>query len=572
MMPLTHLRAELRGAPPIIRLVFLPTLVLATCAASPGYAQTPMGTAGPPPIGAAPAPTTMPPASTVQGPPTLRLSGSSFSGSVDISETYATNAFGLGSAYTTANGGGDFITTLGLNLGAHDHTVRFDGDLQVRLVGDHYARNSSYDRVYGYLNALATAVLVPEHFFFYGSAFAAPILVNNLGPLGADGRPVATGPYTGTRDSYGYTISPDLKFRLGDFANSDTIVTQSSLFLVEPNAPTVTQTIPGQSPPTEFYSYGATQQLSSGIDFNRLNWILTGSWNKSTQSGLEFTQASGIGDLKFALNREVALLGTFGYQSFTSNQALIQSLVGPVALAGLQIILGPTFQADGRAGWRYNSPSYDGHLRSQPGPFTTLVASYDDTVTTPAGRLIGSTSQLGTDSQGGFINTTYQSNPNSPPPSIAGVTSFNSAPIDGLAINNSIVRYRMASASLLYLADRTQYRLTGFRTTYDTLTAVPSGIPLQSKSTGAEFGLSRTMTPRLTGRLRANYSVEDILGGEYNLYGGGLDLDYTVSLKTRTYLRVAYQRRDSNAALVAASPVSVSESDASIMIGLNRQF
>jgi uncharacterized protein (PEP-CTERM system associated) len=539
--------------------------------ATPVYAQTPMvapGAPTTPPAGAGPTPE-MPAPQTVQGLPTLRLSGLSLSGSVDASETYATNVFGLGGTYSRS---GDFITTVGLNLDAHDHTVRFDGDLQFRLAADHYASNSSYDRIYAYLTALATAELVPEHLFFRGSAFAAPLLVNNLGPLGAGGRPVATGSNTGIRDTYGYSISPDLKFRLGNFASSDTIVSQSSVFFVEPNAPDVTLPIAGQAPPGESYSYGATERISSGSDFNRLNWFLTGSWNQITGSGLVFTETSGVADMKYAVRPALAITGTFGYQTFTSNQALIRSFGGLVALGGLQIKLGPSFQADASAGWQFNSPSYIADLSYQLGPSTSFIASLTDAVTTPAGRLLGMAGQLGINGQGGFVNTGYQPNPIGAPPTVPGVTGYNPLPIDGLGINNSLVRYRSASGSVVHVLDRTQYRVTGFWTHYQTLTVLPAGIPSEGTSTGVELGIFRTVTPQLTGGLTSSYTVQDAFGGQYSILAASIDLSYSFSQRTQLFYRAAYIHRGSDAALVAVSPVSGNVTDTSVTIGIRRQF
>src|SRR5262249_18391201 len=63
------------------------------------------------------------------GLPSLRLSGRRLTIAGSISETYSTNGQGVptllgGGAF----GGPDFITQMSMDLAAHDHTVRFDGD------------------------------------------------------------------------------------------------------------------------------------------------------------------------------------------------------------------------------------------------------------------------------------------------------------------------------------------------------------------------------------------------------------------------------------------------------------
>ena len=386
--------------------------VLAICAASTSYAQVPMPRVGPSPAGQMPAQTPASPAvqTIVEGPPSLRFTGFTFRASADLGETYTSNAFGMGGPGGTSQGS-DFVTAAGLNLAAHNHTLRFDGDMELRLVGSYYANNPSFSNVYTYLSAVASAEIVPEHFRIQGTALAQPILISNLGPLGADDRPVAAGPNSGIRSMYGYTVTPTFAFRLGEFATSTTTATQSSVFFIEPNVPTA-EPLPGLEAPTQFLSYGASQRIASGPTFFRLNWGLTGAWNYTDQSAytdqtddLQFTSASAVGDLRYALSREVAVLGRFGYQSLTSNQPLSKDLQGPVLLGGLKLTLGPNFEMNGMAGQQYNSPSYIGTLTYRAGPFTTFTTSVTDTITTPTGRLVDGSTALGVNGQGGFIDT-----------------------------------------------------------------------------------------------------------------------------------------------------------------------
>ena len=578
MMSPAQRAIEARNVSPLINLRLLGVILLATCTASVSSAQAPPMTPAGPPAGGqapaqAPAPTPLQPGQVVQTPPTLRLTGFTATVSGDLSETYTSNAFGVGGTGAMAHQT-DFVTTAGLNLAAHNHTLRFDGDMDLRVVGAFYANNPSYSSAYAYLNAVADAELVPEHLFFRGSAFAAPILVNDLGPIGAGGRPVAAGPNSGRRDMYGYTVAPTFAFRLGEFATSATSASQSSMFFVEPNTPLIDDgPIPGQEPPSGSLSYGASERISSGSAFFRLNWALTGSWYHTEQSSnLEFTQASGISDIRYAITREVVLLGTFGYQSLTSNQPLIEDLVGPIILGGAQVTLGPDFQISATAGKQFNNPSYIGNLIYRAGPFTTFTTSVTDTVTTPAGRLMSGLNQLGVNGQGNFVNTGYPVNPAVQPPTGSPVTGFNPVPIDGIGITNTIQRYRSVSSSLVYTAERTQYRLTGYATIYDTLTVLPTGIPPQGRARGGEFAVFRTMTPQLTGGFEVNYSVQDALGGTFDLLGGNIDVNYSISPLTSVFFQSAYIRRVASDDLLAVSPSSVDTSDTIVTIGIRRQI
>src|SRR5205807_2230592 len=106
---------------------------------------------------------------------------------------------------------------------------------------------------------LATAIIFPQNLVVHATAFASPVLINALGPIGAPGVPVAAGANSGSRDSFGYTLSPELLFRLGNFAASDATITQSALFLLTPRGPTVNQSIPSITPPTELLNYSVTE-------------------------------------------------------------------------------------------------------------------------------------------------------------------------------------------------------------------------------------------------------------------------------------------------------------------------
>jgi uncharacterized protein (PEP-CTERM system associated) len=563
-MPSAQFRATMIGTRGFI---CLSIFALATFSASQTYAQTSVDlTLPPPPTGETRHMNgeTTPGVNDQQGVPTVIPSGLTYALGVDLSETYTNNAFGLGTGANDA----DYITTVALTLAAHDQTARFTGALQYSLNGLLYADHSSYDGIYNNLTALGSATLIPEHLIVQAQAFAAPILINSLGPLSGSNIPAAGGINTGTRDVYGYSVTPDITFRLGNFARSDTFLSQSGVFYIQPSGPTVTQIIPGLTSPTQTLVYSASERISSGSDFFQFNWDMTGSWNRYVETGGgEFTEESAVADLKYGLSREFALLATGGYESYVSTEALTQSLSGPIVLVGAQATLGPAFHADFRYGRQFNFPSYVGDLNYQLGPFTSIVASATDTVSTPSGQLLNGLNLLGTDNQGNLINTNYQGAPTAPS-APSSVTGFNPAPPGGLSLTNALAHYRTISASIVHSIDRTQFRITGFDTTYDAVT-INSGLPNQT-SYGLQAVISRNMTPRLTGSLEADYSVQNMLGGQFSLLGGNFAINYALTPWLNAYLRGTYQQRISDAAILANSPLSGNVSQATITIGIHQ--
>jgi len=503
------------------------------------------------------------------------LSGFSFTASVALTETYTSN--GLGVPRSSGLGtGADFVSSPSLNLGLHKRTARFEGDLQYTLGGYLYAHNSSLNRVSNYLNALGRAVLVPEHVLLDVRAFAAPVLISRLGPVSADDRPIATGTNSGRRDTYGYTVSPDFLFRLGDFATSETTFSHGSVFFFDPGGPTIEDSIPGEPPPTQATVYGVTERFSSGSDFSRLAWILAGTASKSTHmGGGDLEQAAGTGDFRYALSRQIALLGTAGYASLTStSQPLTHSLVGPIALGGLAIDLGPSFSAEFRAGWQFNYNSYSGRLHYELGPSTTLTGSLSDSVTTPALRFLGGLGQLNVNAQGDFFDTAYQLDDGIAPANVSEISVFNPAPIDQIGMGGGggeISRYRAARLSLLHESERTRYRLT-FSTVRDPLVEFATGTLPRENSTGVDALISHSLNRLLTGSASAGYSVHGVLDGQNTMFRTRAELTYLMTPVMTSFLRATYLHRLSDRALVAVSPLSDNLSDVSISIGIQRQL
>jgi uncharacterized protein (PEP-CTERM system associated) len=552
----------------LIRL--LATVALTPCAMATAYAQI-VALPAPPAGGGQPAGTAAG-ATTTGGTgiavPTIKLSGLRFSAFADVSETYTSNVLGIPEGSLAGYSASDLITTVSLSFDLHDHTPRIDADLGYTLSGLLYTNNPSYDHISNQLNALTRAILIPDRLLFTATAFAAPVLINSLGPQ------AAAGPNSGLRDTYGYTVSPNLTFRFGQFARSETILTQSSVFFVQPNGATVDVIVPGApGVPDRVITYGATERISSGADFYRLNWILSGNFNKTTQPGLDYEDVSGTANIRYAFSHAIIGVAIVGYENITSNLNLSQSLGGPTALGGFQLAPTPDLHINATAGWQFDSPSYQGDLSYQIGPYTTLVGALTDTVTPPASRLIGNLSNLGVNAAGSFINTGFQLSPTAPPSSVSDVSAFNPAPIDGSAIVTSVSHFRSANLSLVHISGRTQYRLTAFHTDYDTLSQLGAAVfSPQGRSTGTEFIVSRSIRPQLTGSVAVSYTKASDFGFKYSYYSGNVSANYVLGARTSAYLFTAYTHRSSSESLAATSPLSADYSEARVMIGVRRQL
>ena len=360
-------------------------------------------------------------------------------------------------------------------------------------------------------------MIVPEHVFLRATAFISPMLVNGFGPVAAPGVPVAPGVNSGWANTYGYSISPDLTFRLENFARSTTTLTQSASYFGQPQGPQVGQIAPFSGPPSQTITYSALEQLASGSDFALLHWAITGSGFRETASGVDFDLISGSANASYAITRDIAVIGSGGYETFSSNQQLTEEISGAFWYAGLQFGLGPRGHASFQAGEQFGGASYLGDVNYQISPLTTIVGTLTDTITTPAAALLGGAGQLGANFQGNLFNTNFQVG-NAPPSTVSNVTGFTPGFNGGVAITNVISRYRAANLSLVHIAGRTQYRLTGFLYKFDAV-VTNSALPEQT-STGGEFAAFRNINPLLSAGISVDYFNQSVLGEDFNTASG----------------------------------------------------
>ena len=122
---------------------------------------------------------------------------------------------------------------------------------------------------------------------------------------------------------------------------------------------------------------------------------------------------------------------------------------------------------------------------------------------------------------------------------------------------------------MVHIADRTQYRLTAFWSVTDPLTA---GSGFQQTYAGSDFAIFRNINPYLTGQINIDYVDQKLLGDRFAMLSGAVGASYSLSAVLQVYVRTAYVRRISSAALVAVSPLSGSTSDTAITVGAREQF
>ncbi len=477
-------------------------------------------------------------------------------GSVSASEAYTSNASGISGADRS-----DFISTLGFSAFVHEHSRRVVFDANYSFGADFYARGTNATQITNNLEAVGAIAAIPDYLNINARAFAAPIVTSNLGVVTAGNRVVPNG----FKNSYGYYVEPDLKFRLGHFATSETTATYGSEYFTNPAGTVAITPIPGLAGPQDTTTRTLTETFSSGEDFDRFNWIVIGDFSESDRKQGLLSEKAGIANLRYAFTHEFSLLATVGYDAVTNTTPLTRNISGLVAMGGIGLTFGEDFSFQAEAGRKYNDMSYLGSLRYNLSPRTSIVAALNDSVSTPEGQLLDSLSNLTSTASGALTTSDSILGDGTP----ASLSSFNPNAFGTLNFNQNITRFQTASLSFMEDFERNHASLTLFGSRQTILSGIFLGPP-RTTSWGGNITLSRDISELTLASLGSTYSVNQQLGGTARTISATASVKYAMSRAMNVYLQGDYVDRQSSASLIALSPFTGSLTDYRITIGISR--
>jgi uncharacterized protein (PEP-CTERM system associated) len=487
-----------------------------------------------------------------QGPPGPEFQAGA---AVNVSDSYVTNATGFPGA-----AGGDYLTTLGFSTYVHEHSRRLSLDGTYSFGADFYARNSIPTQISNNLQAVLNADVVPNYLTMSAKAFAQPIIISDLGFATANNRIVPNG----FSNSYGYFVNPDLHFRLDSFATSETVPNFGQVFFTNPPGSIPILTIPGLNAPQDATVRGLTEKISSGTDFDRMNWDLIGSLSETARTQSLLSEKAAIANLRYALGHEFSLLATGGYDAISNSTGLNQNVSGPVALGGFGLTFGTEFSLQFEAGQRYNDLSFFGNLRYEITPSALLVATVNDAVQTPEGQLLNNLTNLPARQDGslGAARDVYGNG------SASSLSSFNLQSQGNVAQDQNIARYQTIIVSLSEDFIRNHVSLNANATRRTILSGIFIG-PRTTESWSVQGVLGRDLTPLLRASIGGSYGVDNQFGGDGSTLGLDGQLTYSLSQQTSIYLSAQYRNRNSSPTLQALSPFTGNLSDFRATIGLS---
>lgn len=514
--------------------------VIAACAALPvhAFAEAVQPVQAP----NIPGPTT----STQSGtnPPALQLAGA-----LDLSEGYTTNA---GGQQGTSIGKPDTFTRGGIGFGLHYAGAMLTSDLHYTLTGDYYSRFHRLDQLINRLNFTSRAEIVQDHLFLNLTAFATPTALSRVGAISANESSVSN---INNRNTYGYIAEPQFAFHIGDYAVSQASVSEGGVFFQTPSTANTGPPLP-ITPARNSTLTDATEKISSGTFFGRLQWDLTGSYTKMRQTTQSEERDEGTVDAAYALNRVVTLLATAGYERYRASIALTQSLSGPVALSGVKFAYGPTFNVTAEAGVRNRFPAYIGSLHWDITAMSSVEGSLTDSISTPQGNILSNLSTLAASAEGAFSDSQsyyWQTQEQALFPQFATSSPIS---LNGLALDNSINHERQARLALLHQGERTQFGLSFFGNDRERVSVSTSMLPRKSWVYGARFNVTRKMREDLTGHAGVSYSYANEFGGHDRILNADAGLTYVLGENFDCFLTGRYLHRESRGQVVTNVPLS----------------
>ena len=486
------------------------------------------------------------------------IPGFRFSARVHADESYSTNPGG-----SSAGARSDWLTYAGIDLNMNQHSARVSLDAHYNGTVALYAGDTQRTQFYNDLQAAGTVIVIPDYVNFNASAFAQPVVISNIGFLGANNG-VASNGY---RNGYGFSAGPDITFRLGDFASSLTRATYGASYFSNPAGTGGFTGIPGVLGPQNTSMRSFSERLTSGTDFSRLNWTAVAMMQEMDRPQGLFSEKAALGHFQFAITREISLLGTGGYDWIHNTIPLNRDLSGVVGMGGLALTLGEDFLLQFEIGQKYNDISYQGQLRWNIGPTAVITGEATDTITTPEGQLLDSLTTLVSTSSGGLASSSalYANG------TAATLSSFNAQPAGSLTYNQNISRYQRVSLAYSQDFPRDHATIRAYATRQTVLDRVFVGLPVNN-SYGLTANFGHDLTRLLTATVGGGYTNYEEFGGHANVYNVNGGLNYTLSPDTNVRFRMDYLTRESNRTLQNLSPFTGSLDDLRITIGISHQL
>lgn len=415
---------------------------------------------------------------------------------------------------------------------------RLNLHLNYAVTGSHYYNESDLDGLQHSLLGGGTAELVQELLYLDARAAIFQQVINPTGAQSAGQVPVAGEPVTAQNDdntttAKTYSLSPYLRNRFGNFADSELRYRFNQS--ISGTGDTLTHTI--------------SETLTSGSDFTRLRWVAQaiatdteGSRGDASDSTIAVVGAPHDSSRQLAtfspeyvLNRNLSLLGSIGYERI-DDDTLREEPNGIIGNAGVRVNPGP--RSTFRILWnhRFDENYFTGDASYLIGPTTRIDFAYTRDIYTGQSLYAENLSYLGTDEFGNFIDTR--------------TLQMFRLDNEGLGFSNTAFKQERYSLRLTTELYRDSFSAELFRQVRESQNVLST-----QTTNGVNFGWSRPLTPVLGFRFGLTYTdtefdaiTENGDTREDHTVRGGPGLTYSFNEKLVGTLNYDFIYRFSNVA------------------------
>lgn len=446
----------------------------------------------------------------------------------------------------------DYITSIQPNFSAVDQGARVNFGLTYDPQFLYYAAGTESSRVQQNLLGAGTAEIYPETLFVDANASIDQEFLSSSGPIGPSTQ--AVNGNLQTVQTYG--VSPYLRHHFGPYADSESRYRFTSV------------TVGGNTTaPVQINE--ARQTLTSGVDFGRLGWKLTGDstwYDRGEASGDSLSNSSAAdkyarADLNYLIYEGWSALGGIGYETL-HDPTLVEQPKGVIWDMGLQYQPAPYARASFTYGRRFSRTDYEFHGEYDIGPSLKVLSSYTQSYQTGLTLVAANGNQLTLNQNGQLVNSVTGLPVTSNPSGVTTTSPF--------GISNQAFIDKRFQTTVLATRGRNSYSVTGFE---DRQSGAATGIAFSSNNSnaitdGGTVNWGRQLWRNLSSNLAGTYSeisFEDGSGRKDTLYVISAGLTYTFSSTLNGHLNFSRFSRQSNIAIDSL------DNDI-LMVSLQKQF
>jgi hypothetical protein len=454
-----------------------------------------------------------------------------------ISQTYTDNPRGTPGTLS------DTITRFGGGTLISYDTVHLQGQLTGSLDYQKYARATDQDTLNVNLLGYGLGTIVRDHVLVDGRA--AITQFSRTGGIGfASNAVIPPSQQTQVmlvsltpivRGSFSNYIDAELRYNVGV-----TIFQDGSL---------LNNTPPNGNPAIPPSSLGDTTQnaamltLATGRRFTLLSSTLSlSAANTESQSSAKSSRLGAVEDIEYQINTQFAALGRIGYMEVNYPRQTTGNFNGGIYRMGGRFTPFPGSYLTAFYGRQESGHGFEGALRYQLTPLTTVGASLERSLATPQQQFLNNLNISQVNPSGMLVNRVTGLPLTLTNPEVASLTS-------------TAYRNENAQFFIQTMEGRNTFGTVAF-VTHRTAVGNPTGVTgiaqtLSGNDTaiGANFSWGRSLTPRLSSQASVGYVRQT--AGHQNTLTANLSLSYTLSERFRAGLY--YQMLNIDTALPNAS-------------------